>query len=104
MFNVAVPLLLLPPYTRSILEGLVVSAGGITESTVKNALLAIEELVQGENGPRAVDLIMAEGISILRAYSHDDRMVIPAFNMLNFLLEKEEFKVFKNHEKAELLF
>lgn len=50
VFHVAVPLLLLPPYTRPILEGLVVSAGGITESTVKNSLAAIEALVQGEDG------------------------------------------------------
>lgn len=78
------------------MKGLCVSVGGITESIVKYSLGALTSFISSvaktENSESVFSSIFESAIKILKEFEKDERIVIPMFKMLDFILEKSEIQ------------
>ncbi|XP_068082742.1 tubulin-specific chaperone D [Anabrus simplex] len=80
-------LLALQPYTYSVLLGLVVSVGGLTESLVKHSCSSLFSYLKGlqdnsEELKRLCDII----VEIFSKHQFDDRVIVPLFGFLDRLM------------------
>lgn len=89
MFAVVVPLLKLKEYSYSILKGLCTSAGGISESVIKYSRQElgsyVDKLVVDQEF-QYLDYLLGDAITILEKHYRDDRVVVPMYNTIDFLL------------------
>lgn len=85
-FSKLVPL---ATYQRSLLLGLTVSVGGLTESTVRHSSDALQEIlstISEEGGQEAMETVVDNIIDIYAKNAKDERIILPMMKFLDFLL------------------
>ncbi|GBM64386.1 Tubulin-specific chaperone D [Araneus ventricosus] len=86
-FHLFVKILTFPCYRRSLLLGFVVSVGGLTESLVKYSSSAlVSYFLANQSNTELMKAIADDLLSILKENCQNDRIVIPFFKMMNYLL------------------
>ncbi|GIY26319.1 tubulin-specific chaperone D [Caerostris darwini] len=76
-----------PCYRNSLLLGFIVSVGGLTESLVKYSSSAfVSYLLSNQSNMELMKAIANDLLSILKENYQNDRIVIPLFKMMNYLL------------------
>lgn len=91
VFPVTVPLLALPAYSKYILKGLCTSAGGISESVIKYSLQELGEYlgkVHAEGAEESLVDLVEQILNLLREHCKEERIIVPLFKTLDFLLER----------------
>ncbi|XP_037666539.1 tubulin-specific chaperone D isoform X2 [Choloepus didactylus] len=92
-------LLGLPAYRYHVLLGLVVSVGGLTESTVRHSthsLFAYVKQIQGD--PRAVESFAGTLLQVFQDHLLSDRVSVPLLKTLDQMLAHGCFDVFATQE------
>lgn len=88
-YPVFVQLLRINCYSKSVLSGLVISVGGLQESLRKASLAALLEYLQCSEGDAGEErrtreyVLSADLLWVLRRYQKCDRVITPAFKVLN---------------------
>lgn len=93
VFPVTVPLLALPQYSRYILKGISTSAGGISESIIKYSLQELGNYlarIRAENREECLVDLVEQILGIMKAHFKEERVIVPLYKTLDFLLEREE--------------
>lgn len=75
------------------MKGLATSAGGISESVIKFSLQELGNYIANisQNGKdRLIEQLLVESIIILEKHYRDDRIVVPLYKTLDYVLEREE--------------
>lgn len=85
-FPITVRLLSLPAYRRPALRGLSVSAGGMTESTLRGARAALSKHL-AHAGVRELQLVGEDLLSLLDEHRTEARLSLPLLRMTEQLLE-----------------
>ncbi|KAF8795134.1 Tubulin-specific chaperone D like protein [Argiope bruennichi] len=86
-FHLFVKILNFTCYRQSLLLGFVVSVGGLTESLVKYSSSAlVSYLLANQSNVELMKAIAYDLLSILKENYQNDRIVIPFFKMMNYLL------------------
>jgi len=85
-FPITVHLLSLPAYRRVALRGLSVSAGGITESTLRGARGALNQHL-AHASRLEIELVGEDLISLILEHSKEARLALPLLRMTEQLLE-----------------
>lgn len=80
----------LKTYQRSLLLGLTVSVGGLTESTVRHSSEALQEILSSisKDGQEAMEMVVDNIIDIYLNSAKEERIVIPMMKFLDFLLNR----------------
>jgi len=80
-------LLGLPRFTHSVLQGLLVSVGGLTESVVKFSSASLLDYLKSLGGdPDKLGGFMGVFLDVCRQHSRDDRVTLPALKTLDHML------------------
>ncbi|KAF0738797.1 hypothetical protein Ae201684P_008914 [Aphanomyces euteiches] len=93
-FPVVVQLLNSPAYMESVIEGLVISVGGLTESVVKaskGSLLAWLKERHLQNNLKAVSQFAFHCVSLFQKHTKDDRVITPLMKTIAYCLEEGVF-------------
>ncbi|EDO35005.1 predicted protein, partial [Nematostella vectensis] len=100
-FPVVTRLLGMPTYRYPTLLGLTVSVGGLTESLVRQSTAALLSYLRDITSKKDDLNIFADTIiNIFREHKKNDRVIVPLFKMLDFLLSSSCFEMFipdENH-------
>ncbi|OUM65497.1 hypothetical protein PIROE2DRAFT_7519, partial [Piromyces sp. E2] len=100
LYDRLIPLIIIPEFRTSILTGLVVSVGGITESLVRDSstplLKFISELPKDD---MTINDFMDSLLSIFANYINDDRVTIPLLMVLDLLLSSNSFEKLQNDDE-----
>jgi len=100
VYPVTVGLLAFPEYSYHILKGFAISVGGITESIVKfsyNSLKGyLNELNVKPNKELLVIDLMNKSTAILLDHANDERVLVPLFKTLEYILEADAIKSSKD--------
>jgi len=87
-------LMALPDYTYSLLLGLVISVGGLTESVVKfSSASLLDYLKQLGGDPDALEHFMEVYLTVCKDHHRDDRVSLPAMKALDHMLSWGVFDV-----------
>lgn len=73
------------------MKGICTSTGGISESIIKHSLQELGNyltMVANER-PGLLDQFFNDVVKLLKNYFRDDRIIIPLYKTLDFVLEKE---------------
>lgn len=92
VFAVVTPLLEYPEYSYYVLKGLSTSAGGISESVIKYSLQELGNYISyisKAGHDRLIEQLLVEAISILEKHFRDERVVVPMYKTLDYVLERE---------------
>eukprot|EP01017_Pseudomicrothorax_dubius_P020822 TRINITY_DN225_c0_g1_i1.p1 TRINITY_DN225_c0_g1~~TRINITY_DN225_c0_g1_i1.p1 ORF type:complete len:1315 (-),score=325.44 TRINITY_DN225_c0_g1_i1:153-4097(-) len=85
----------LEAYAYNIFKGLIVSIGGLTESIVKYSLMAlnnfIKEIAGKPNAETVLISILQHANRIMKEHHNSERLIVPLFKTLEFILGREEF-------------
>ncbi|ORX85382.1 ARM repeat-containing protein [Anaeromyces robustus] len=99
LYNRLIPLIIIPEFRTSILTGLVVSVGGITESLVRDSstplLKFISELPKNN---MTINDFLDSLLTIFSNYINDDRVTIPLLMVLELLLSSNSFEKLEDQE------
>ncbi|XP_057310361.1 tubulin-specific chaperone D-like [Hydractinia symbiolongicarpus] len=101
-FEAITRLLHLKTYQYSILLGLTISAGGLTESLVRHSsdyLLAF--LTKYQESETDLDVITENLLKIFQTHSKDDRVVIPMLRMLDIILSSGSLELYNDIQKSQ---
>ncbi|KRX05461.1 Armadillo-type fold [Pseudocohnilembus persalinus] len=94
VFPIVVPLLSYKEYSYKVFKGLCISVGGITESVIKYSKIALTQYIQkagkSENKDEIFTMLFENSLQILNDYSKDERVIVPLFNTLDFIMENNE--------------
>lgn len=92
VFPLIVPILECQEYSYALLKGICTSTGGISESIIKYSLQELGNYLTevANNKPELLDQFFNDTIKLLKNYFRDDRIIIPLYKTLDFVLEKEE--------------
>ncbi|XP_067044336.1 tubulin-specific chaperone D-like [Acropora muricata] len=92
-------LLALPSYRRSVLLGLTVSVGGLTESLVRHSHYSLLAFIRTINNSEKDLNAFAETIlEIYETNQKNDRVIVPLFKMLDMLFSNGCFELFAGDE------
>ena len=75
------------------LKGLCTSTGGITESIIKHSLQELGHYltkIRGENREDELKGLLETVLDLMKAHFKDERIIVPLYKTLDFLLEREE--------------
>eukprot|EP00833_Pecoramyces_ruminatium_P007537 jgi/Orpsp1_1/1181569/evm.model.c7180000077737.1 len=93
LYDRIIPLLIIPEFRTSILTGLIISVGGLTESLVRDSstplLKFISELPKDN---MTINDFIESLLSIFVSYLNDDRVIIPLLTVLDLLLSSNSFE------------
>lgn len=92
------PLLEYREYSYYVLKGLSTSAGGISESVIKYSLQELGNYisyVQKAGRYELIEQLLIEAIAILEKHFRDERVVVPMYKTLDYVLEREEIASWK---------
>lgn len=103
VFPLTVPLLECPEYSYNLLKGLCTSTGGISESIIKHSLSELGNYLTeiANNKPHLLEQFFNDVIKLLKNYFRDDRIIIPLYKTLDFILEKEEIITWEGLRKYD---
>ncbi|KAF0701134.1 Aste57867_8357 [Aphanomyces stellatus] len=93
-FPLVIQLLDSPVYMEAVVEGLVVSVGGLTESVVKaskNALLVWLKEQLKTNHLQVASKFAHYCVSLFQTHAKDDRVIIPLMKTIAYCLEERTF-------------
>lgn len=93
MYPLTIPLLRYPEYRRFIFKGLCTSTGGITESIIKHSLQELGNYltkIREENRTEELKGLLETIIDLMKAHYKEERIIVPLYKTLDFLLEREE--------------
>lgn len=93
VYCLTVPLLRFPEYRRYILKGLCTSTGGISESIIKHSLQELGNYLSSIKSHNNIDEmkgLLETIIDLMKAYYKQERIIVPLYKTLDFLLEREE--------------
>eukprot|EP00742_Colponemidia_sp_Colp-10_P003876 GILJ01004127.1.p1 GENE.GILJ01004127.1~~GILJ01004127.1.p1 ORF type:complete len:1237 (-),score=209.83 GILJ01004127.1:67-3777(-) len=94
-FALLMPLADLPEYRPYLLTGLIISVGGLTESTVRFSSQALSDFISSlgsrEDADGQLQAVADALLDIYRAYAGNERVVIPLLKTFDFLLASSMF-------------
>ncbi|KAI0230132.1 Tubulin-specific chaperone D [Lamellibrachia satsuma] len=100
-FPLLTQLLALSTYTYSVLLGLTVSVGGLTESLVKYSAAALLEYLRPLSADSQATQVFSEVVlQIFRDHQKTDRITLPMFKMLDQLLANGCFDIFADEDHS----
>eukprot|EP00117_Sycon_ciliatum_P048340 scpid20183/ scgid34426/ Tubulin-specific chaperone D; Beta-tubulin cofactor D; SSD-1; Tubulin-folding cofactor D len=101
-FPHTVQLLSVAPYRQSVLTGLIVSVGGMTESLVKHASGALVEFLEKFTASdENLAVICSDILSIFKKYQKVDRVTVPLLKALDVLLSSGCFEQLTSRKDAK---
>lgn len=104
VYPLTVPLLALKNYSYYILKGLCTSTGGISESIIKFSLQELGNYlakVSQEGREDLLDSLLQEVIRMMQLNYKDERVIVPLYKTLDFLLEREELRRWEGIHKYD---
>ncbi|KAL0271366.1 UNVERIFIED_CONTAM: hypothetical protein PYX00_008475 [Menopon gallinae] len=81
-----VKMLSYPCYTQSIMEGFILSVGGITERLVKFSTISLLSFMKSIEDLNELNRLCSTIITIFERYQHNNRVIVPLFAFLDRLL------------------
>ncbi|KAL7752331.1 hypothetical protein RI367_002377 [Sorochytrium milnesiophthora] len=93
VFATFIPLMHIPSMRQSLLSGIAISIGGLTESLVKPASTALTDflgtLPAAHDSELSLNQVGATIVDIMRAHERDDRVIIAVLEMLDVVYSAE---------------
>ncbi|ORY54682.1 ARM repeat-containing protein, partial [Neocallimastix californiae] len=99
LYERIIPLLIIPEFRTSILTGLIVSVGGLTESLVRDSSTPLLKFISElpKDNMTIVDFVESL-LSIFVSYLDDDRVIIPLLTVLDLLFSSNSFEQLDDNE------
>ncbi|XP_068120196.1 tubulin-specific chaperone D-like [Hyperolius riggenbachi] len=98
-FPLITQLLALPAYRYFVLQGLAVSVGGLTESTVRFSAQSLFQYLRDiQSNAEAMDAFTRTLLQVFRDNQHNNRVSIPLLKMLDQMLANGCFEIFTQEE------